>query len=49
MVVADQVVGAAGFLPIMIDLTEDHSELPLSLTALTLKKYSSPDSSPVFS
>ena len=43
----DQVVGAEGALPIFIDTTSDQPDLPFSLTALTLKKYSSPLSKPV--
>ena len=49
VVVDDQVVGAAGFFPTITDFIWDQPEFPLLFTALTLKKYSSPDSSPVFS
>ena len=47
VVVEAQVVGAAGALPIVIDTISDQPDSPCSFIALTLKKYSWPDSSPV--
>ena len=47
--VEDQVVGASGALPTTTELISDHGDSPLSFTALSLKKYVSPFSRPVFS
>ena len=49
VVVEDQVVGDSGLLPTGTDAIPDHSEAPASFTDLTLKKYFSPVSRPVFS
>ena len=40
VVVEDHVVGAAGFLPMTIDVISDQAELPSSFTERTRKKYS---------
>ena len=39
VVVVDQVVGAAGLVPIMTEAGLVQADLPSALTALTLKKY----------
>ena len=46
VVVEDQVVGAAGSVPITVDTMLLHSESPLSFVAHTLKNHSRPLSSP---
>ena len=43
----DHVVGASGFVPTTVESAPDHPDSPASFTALTLKKYVSPDVRPV--